>query len=105
MPTLQRLTGKSLALSLALSACSTSTYVPPPSPPVLPPPPVEASALRPCADLPLLNDGSLGDLIDWISRATTQYRDCQTRHAYATDWINTTRSQWTSPIKPPKSRK
>lgn len=66
---------------------------------------MEASALLPCADLRPLNDGSLGDLIDWITLATTQYRDCQSRHAYAADWINTTRTQWTSPTKPPQSKK
>ena len=66
---------------------------------------MEASALRHCADLPLLNDGSLGDLIDWITRATPQSRDCQSRHAYAADWINTTRTQWTSPTKPLQSKK
>ena len=106
MPTSLRLTAAVLVWTILASACSTKPSAPAVIVPAkMPPPPVEASALRPCPDLPLLNDGSLGDLVDWVRKASKQYADCRSKHNYTTRWIKTARTQWTTPTKPASSKK
>ena len=106
MPTSLRLTALALASIVTVLGCSTKPSAPVAIVPAkMPPPPVEASALRPCPDLPLLNDGSLGDLVDWVRHASKLYADCRSKHNYTTRWIKTARTQWTTPTKPANSKK